>query len=104
MSAASPAVEMSKAVPRGTAGLDPAMDPTIVKTLALIEDHHVAHGIPSVLEMRDIRTKMEAEASGHATAQSWRTTRSCPWDTRSRWSTAYSIVWSGKRLEEKRAE
>lgn len=44
------------------------MDPTIVKALALIEDHHVAHGIPSVLEMRDIRTKMEAEATGHATA------------------------------------
>jgi len=44
------------------------MDPTIVKALALIEDHHVAHGIPSVLEMRDIRVKMEAEASRYATA------------------------------------
>lgn len=44
------------------------MNPTIVKALALIEDHHVAHGIPSVLEMRDIRTKMEAEATGRATA------------------------------------
>ncbi|KTS10790.1 hypothetical protein SB2_12005 [Methylobacterium radiotolerans] len=44
------------------------MDTTIVKALALIEDHHVAHGIPSVLEMRDIRTKMEAEATGRATA------------------------------------
>lgn len=43
------------------------MDPTIVKALALIEDHHVEHGIPSVLEMRDIRAKMEAEATGHAT-------------------------------------
>ncbi|MCJ2087262.1 hypothetical protein MKK88_14895 [Methylobacterium sp. E-005] len=44
------------------------MDPTIVKALALIEDHHVEHGIPTVLEMRGIRAKMEAEATGHATA------------------------------------
>lgn len=43
------------------------MDPTIVKAIALIEDHHVDHGIPTVLEMRAIRTKMEAEVSGHAT-------------------------------------
>lgn len=44
------------------------MDPTIVKAIALIEDHHVEHGIPTVLEMRDIRAKMESEATGHATA------------------------------------
>ncbi|WP_267360025.1 MULTISPECIES: hypothetical protein [unclassified Methylobacterium] len=43
------------------------MDPTIVKALALIEDYHVAHGIPSVLEMHDIRAKMENEAIGYAT-------------------------------------
>lgn len=44
------------------------MDPTIVKALALIEDHHVDHGIPTVLEMHDIRAKMEAEATEQATA------------------------------------
>ena len=44
------------------------MDATIVKALALIKDHHVEHGMPSVLDMRDIRAKMENEATGHATA------------------------------------
>lgn len=30
------------------------------KALVLIEDHHVEHGEPSVLEMQDIRAAMEA--------------------------------------------
>ena len=36
------------------------MHPTIAAALALIEDHHVEHGVPSVLELREIRGAMEA--------------------------------------------
>ena len=33
---------------------------TTVAAVALIEDHHVEHGVPSVLELCEIRGAMEA--------------------------------------------
>lgn len=36
------------------------MNATTRTALALIEDHHVEHGVPSVTDMHDIRAAMEA--------------------------------------------
>ena len=36
------------------------MTPTITKALAVIEHHHVEHGVPSVMEMHELREALEA--------------------------------------------
>ncbi len=46
---------------------EPILTPTVTKALALIEDHHVEHGVPSVMEMHDIRAAMEAHGETGAT-------------------------------------
>ena len=37
---------------------------TAAAALALIEDNHVEHGVPSVMEMHDIRVALEAREEG----------------------------------------
>ncbi|MGU3664930.1 hypothetical protein ACLBX9_12155 [Methylobacterium sp. A49B] len=57
------------------------MNPTVTKALAVIEHHHVEHGVPTVMEMHDLRealiayrdTGVDPETLAHdaLTAQGW---------------------------------
>ncbi|UIN38396.1 hypothetical protein [Methylobacterium oryzae] len=39
--------------------------PVLVQALAIIEKHHVKHGQPSVLEMRDVEQAMAGRVNDH---------------------------------------
>ncbi|MDP4026672.1 hypothetical protein Q8W71_29120, partial [Methylobacterium sp. NEAU 140] len=56
-------LDPADAVVRGRV-LVPMTGRIIVAALALIEDHHVERGVPSVMEMHDIRAAMEARGEG----------------------------------------